>query len=306
MQTDLAAAGIDSRLEGALLVGVATLMWSTAGLFTRGINLDLWTMVAWRSLFACLSLLGLAVWQNGRGAFDLKRRLGRPGLIYVPMAAVSMVDYIAALRLTTVANVMTIYATMPFFCAGIAWLLLRERVTRDVMIASGVAFTGIVFMAGTSTAPGDMAGNALALMMTVGFAGPIVMARRWRALDVTLAIACAAGLCAIGCGLLARGGIPAPGQLGLLFLFSVCTQSLSYVLFMAGGRQIPGAESGLIALLDVVLGPLWVWLAFAEAPGIPALVGGALTLSAVAWYMTRQLGRRPRGGSVTTALRPPK
>lgn len=282
----------DNRTWGALLVGVATVMWSTAGLFTRAIDLDLWTLVAWRSAFACLSLLAYALLREGRSALDFRRRLGFAGLAYVPMAAIGMVGYIAALRLTTVANVMTIYATMPFVCAAIGWLLMRERISREALIASGVAFLGILFMAGASTAPGDLAGNALALLMTTAFAGTVVMARRFRELDVTLGIACAAGLCAIGCGLLARGGVPTPGQLGLIFLFSLCTQSLSYVLFMAGGRHIPAAESGLIALLDVVLGPLWVWLAFAERPGLPALVGGAATISAVAWYMARQLRRR--------------
>ncbi|PZQ52572.1 MAG: EamA/RhaT family transporter [Rhodovulum sulfidophilum] len=295
MHAAIAEPRADNRLHGILLVGAATLMWSTAGLFTRGIDLDLWTLVGWRSLFACLTLLAYAAHRDGRAAFDLGRRLGWRGLVYVPAAAVSMLGYIAALRLTTVANVMTIYATMPFVCAGIAWLLMRERVTRDVVIASGVAFAGVVFMAGSATAPGDVAGNALALLMTAAFAGTVVMARHWRGFDVTLGTACAAGLCALVCGLLAERGVPSPAELGLLFLFSLCTQSLSYLLFLAGGRQIPGAESGLIALLDVVLAPLWVWIAFAETPGTPALVGGALTLSAVTWYMARQLARRPRG-----------
>jgi drug/metabolite transporter (DMT)-like permease len=38
-------------------------------------------------------------------------------------------------------------------------------------------------------------------------------------------------------------------------------------------------------LLDIVLGPLWVWLAFGENPGTAALLGGGLILAAVVWYM---------------------
>lgn len=278
----------DSRLAGVALVGAASILWSTAGFFTRAIALDLWTMMAWRSLFACLSLLALVGLQDGHRAFDLRQRLGLPGLVYVPTAAFGMVGFIAALRLTSVANVMTIYATMPFFTAGIGWLLLRERVGRDALVASAACLAGVSLMAGQATAPGDLAGNALALAMTATFAATVVMARRWRRLDVRLGIAVASGLCALACGLLAQPILPDPATLGLLFLFSLCTQSLSYVLFMAGGRLIPSAKSGLIALLDVVLGPLWVWLVFAERPGPAALAGGALTLGAVGWYLARQ------------------
>jgi drug/metabolite transporter (DMT)-like permease len=287
----------DRRLYGFLLVAGSSILWSTAGLFTRAITLDLWTMVAWRSLFACATLLLIAYARSGLSGFDARRRLGTPGLVYVPMAAFSMVGYIAALRLTSVANVMTIFATMPFLAAGIAYLLLRERLSRDAAIASGVAFAGVAVMAGLSGREGALAGNLLALAMTAGFAGAVVMARRWRDLDVTLATACASGLCAIGCGLLAAPGVPAPDQLVLLFLFSLATQSLSYLMFLAGGRHLRAAESGLIALLDVILAPLWVWIAFAERPGFPALLGGGVTLLAVTWYMGRQLARRPRAGA---------
>ena len=44
---------------------------------------------------------------------------------------------------------------------------------------------------------------------------------------------------------------------------------------------IPAAEVALITLLEVVLGPLWVWLALSERPSTTTLVGGAVVVSAV-------------------------
>ncbi len=283
--------GMNRRLSGVLLVGASTALWSTAGFFVRLIHLDLWTMLAWRSLFAFVSLLIAALFLAGRNAFHFHRSIGWPGLVYIPIATMSMISYIAALRLTTVANVMTIYATVPFVAAGIAYLLMRERVGRQVMIASGVGFLGVLVMAGFATRPADIAGNAMALVMTASFAATVVMARRWPALDLTMVTALATALCGAVCFTLASSAIPSPSQLALLFLFSLATQSLSYVLFLVGGRQIPSAEAGLVALLDVVLGPLWVWLAFAERPSTAALIGSTLTMSAVLLYLTRQLGR---------------
>jgi drug/metabolite transporter (DMT)-like permease len=43
-------------------------------------------------------------------------------------------------------------------------------------------------------------------------------------------------------------------------------------------------------LLEVVLGPLWVWLVLSERPGIATLIGGLVVLAAV--------GIQARGGAV--------
>ena len=42
--------------------------------------------------------------------------------------------------------------------------------------------------------------------------------------------------------------------------------ALGLILFTAGARLIPAAQAGLITLLEVVLGPLWVWLIYREQP----------------------------------------
>ena len=53
------------------------------------------------------------------------------------------------------------------------------------------------------------------------------------------------------------------------------------ILFTAGARLIPAAQAGLITLLEVVLGPLWVWLIYREQPDALTLAGGAVIITAV-------------------------
>lgn len=284
-------------LYGVLLITASTLMWSSAGFFVRALDLDLWTMVAWRSLFACLSLLPLAFMLRGPKLFRLRQSVGLGGLVAIPVMAVAMFSYVAALKLTSVANVMVVYATVPFLAAGLAFLLLRERPGLRALCAAGVAFLGVMIMAGSATATADLTGNGFALLMTIGFAASVVIARRWTSYDATLVTGLASGLCALACFAVALATLPALPvptlpQFGILFLFSLATQSLSYLFFLLGSRHVPSSEAGLIALLDVVLGPLWVWLVFAETPGTPALIGGTLVLLAVVGYLTLPRFRR--------------
>jgi drug/metabolite transporter (DMT)-like permease len=46
-------------------------------------------------------------------------------------------------------------------------------------------------------------------------------------------------------------------------------------------RLLPAAEVALISLLEVVLGPLWVWLADGERPSTASLLGGVIVIAAV-------------------------
>lgn len=281
------------RLYGIVLVTAASVLWSTAGLFVRLLDadgpLDLWTMLTWRSLFAAVSLLLVTFFQYKGGALRAIGSVGWPGLAAAPVSTISMISYVAALKLTTVANVMTIYATVPFVAAGIAFLWIGELVQRRVLVASAVALLGILVMAGAATRPHDIAGNFLAFLMTLTFAIVLVMARRYPALAMAPINAIGAALCAVTCWPLASGGMPSLYQLVVLALFGATNTAFAYLLFLIGGRHIPSGEAGLIGMLDVVLGPFWVWLVFAEQPGVPALAGGALVLAAVLWYLAAPL-----------------
>ena len=63
-------------------------------------------------------------------------------------------------------------------------------------------------------------------------------------------------------------------------------------LLTIGARLIPPAEVALISLIEIVLGPLWVWLAYDERPTTATLVGGLVVVAAV---LIQTLGpSRPR------------
>jgi drug/metabolite transporter (DMT)-like permease len=92
-------------------------------------------------------------------------------------------------------------------------------------------------------------------------------------------------ICVLLCLPLMQRTMPSARDLLVLATFGTVTSGLAYLLFLTGSRLIPSGEAGLIALLDVVLGPLWVWLFFAEDPGAAALVGGGIVLASLVWYL---------------------
>ncbi|MDQ7246454.1 DMT family transporter [Dongia sedimenti] len=287
---------VGSRSYGVTLVAFAGVLWSTGGLFVRWLEaLDLWTMLAWRSLFAALALAAVIFAFHRARTFTALRRMGRPGLVAIPIALVSMTSFVVSVTLTTVANVMIVYATVPFIAAGIGFLWNGERPSRRMLAASAAAFLGVAIMAGASASLDDLLGNAVALLMTTTFATQLVMARRYPTLEMAPVNGGGAALCALLFFPFASAVVPDADQLVILALFGIATTAGAYVLFLVGGRYIPSGEAGLVGMLDVVLAPLWVWLLFDEQPGVAALVGGSIVMASVLWYLVAELRRASAG-----------
>lgn len=273
------------RLFGIYMVIASAVMWSTAGLFVRMADMDIWSMVAWRSGFAAFTL----------GAFLLVRRravrrhpsktFGLPGVAACVVSAVTAISYIASLQWTTVANVMTVYATLPFVATGIALAWLGDQVTHRFVIAGCVAFIGVAISAGAAVSATDFLGILAALFMTVGCATQIVIAKRFPTMDSMLMTVCSALVCLCIALPVMQFSLPAPTQLIACAFYGVLTTGVGYILLLLGSRRIGSGEAGLLSMLDVVLGPLWVLLFYNEYISLPVLAGGAVVLTAVVWYL---------------------
>ena len=67
--------------------------------------------------------------------------------------------------------------------------------------------------------------------------------------------------------------------------------AVGMLMFTYGVRLIPAAESALLSIIEAVCAPIWVFVFFGEDPGIRAIVGGYIVLSAVTIYAALDLRR---------------
>ncbi len=96
---------------GVLLVVVSAVTFSTAGLFTKGVSAGPWDVIFWRGVFAAAFT---TVWTVCNGKFgDNFARMGWSGVAVAIVGALGTAAFIAAFKLTTVANVSVIYAVSP-------------------------------------------------------------------------------------------------------------------------------------------------------------------------------------------------
>jgi len=274
---------------GFAMVLSATIAWSTGGFFVRFIHVDLWTMLGWRSLFGLLAILAFTLWQGGPSNLRLRKLLNWPGLLVILSTGVGMTCFVASNMMTSIANVAVLYATLPFMAAGLAWAWLGERPGRRTLVAGTAALIGVAVMAGESIGGGHLAGDLLAIAMTILTAVFTVTVRRHRDVPILEAVIGGSAI-AMVTGML----LGAPLAVGLvdiawLAVFGAVTMGLGLALFTVGARRIPSAQAALLGALESPLAPFWVWLAFAEVPPTATFIGGALILAALAWHFAGEL-----------------
>ena len=272
-------------IAGPLLILGSALAFSTAGLFTRLLHTDVWTMLFWRGLFGGLFIAGFIAWRERGATATAFRAIGRPGLLAGACSTLATICFINALRLTTVADVTIIYATAPFIAAAIAWLWLRQREGWLTLLASLLALIGVVIMVDAAVSAGHLAGNLLALVMTGLMALMMVLVRRHRGISMLPASCLSALACAALVWPVAQPMAVAPAEFLLLALFGITQFGLGLLLLTLGSRLLSATRASLIANLELPVAPFWVWLAFGEFPALPTLIGGAIVLLAVALEM---------------------
>jgi drug/metabolite transporter (DMT)-like permease len=280
--------------RGLALVAAGTVMWSSTGVFLRMLHLDIWTVLAWRSLFGAAMLFAWLFVSRGKAVWGLVLGLGPGGLLASLATALSMICFIVAMSITTVADVLMVNAALPFLAAAIALVWLGERTAKSTLLASCVALVGVLIIVQDSMRSGRVLGDVLAFLAACMFAALIVFVRRERHLSVTTINACAGLICAAICFPLSPLEPVAGTDLAILALAAFASFAFAMIVFMAGARLVPSSEAGLVSLLETFLGPLWVWLVFAETPTPQALVGGAVLLLAVSWHLVDSWRRESR------------
>lgn len=277
----------------ALMIG-AGLSWSTGGLFVRSVSItDGWEIVFWRSLFMvpCVAI-AIAAFNRGSVARPIKT-IGRAGWLAGALLAVQFFAFLLAVTRTTVAETLVIMSMSPFVAALFGWVLLGEPVRSRTWIAMAIGVSGIVIMFAGALGTGAATGNLIALGVPLAFAAQVVVLRRYAGDVDMLPTVMIAGLMSIVLALPLAWPLEAtPRDIVVLAIMGAFQLALGCALMTVAVRHLAAAEIGLFALLETILGPIWVWIGVGERPSDLALLGATVVVGALA--VNAALGARER------------
>ena len=264
---------------------LCTFLWSTAGVVTRASSVtNGWEAAFWRSLFLCAAIAVLMLVQYGAGAPRRLLSMGWPGFASSLCWAAMFVCFMIALSRTTVANALFIIGIMPF-CAAIAGrLFLHEHVPLRTWLAIAAAVGGIGVMFNDAFRTGNLEGSLIALAIPIAAAANTIAVKKGRGrVDLVPALLAGGLISVLVTWPMAMPFSASTQDLALYGALAVFQLALPCVLLVRVVLlRLSAAEIGLLSLLEVVLGPLWVWLALGEEPGPAVIFGGVVVLAALA------------------------
>lgn len=284
--------------RGVLLVVLAGLLWSFMGLAVRHIETaGTWAILFWRSAGMVPVLLAFIAWRSGGHPLERLRRVGVAGVLGAFGLVFAFAGAIYALQATTVANAVFLFAASPFMAALLGWIILREPVRPATWAAIAVAGVGMFVMVRDGLAGGETAGNLAALLSAFGFAA-FTLTLRWGRLEDMMPAVVLGGLFSMavaGVVLGVRAEVLAVPAQDIVISVAMGAGMLAtgMALYTLGSRVVPAAELTLLSMVEVLLAPVWVWLALGETASAGTFLGGGILLVAIAGNALSGLRRKP-------------
>lgn len=258
-------------IRGRLLVFLAAILWSLAGVFIKSLELHPMTIVFFRSLFASLFFLPFLGKSGWAVSFSL--------LVSVTSYTAAISCFVWANKLTSAANAIVLQYTAPIFVFLFVRWLFRETINKAnrQSLLLGMAGVAIIF-AGTTGTP-DARGVMVALLSGLLFSIYMTNLRFLAGFDPVILTFVNNLVCWLALLPFSLSQLEVTtGQLMALALMGVVQLGTPYFLFSKAIEKIPLQEASVIVLIEPVLNPIWVALVVGEVPSTWTFTGGGVIL----------------------------
>ena len=288
--------------SGTGLILLAALFWSTNGVCIKELSgFSPLAASAGRALFG-----GLLFFIVSKGRLLPERGSGPWPWLGAVCYALVVSTFVVATRYTTAANAIILQNTSVIWVALLGSVVVRERPSGQEMVAIVLGLLGIVLCMGhglellatKGSVSLGLLGDAIALVSGVGFALTTLSLRSLsrgesdQGAVVSLFYgSLLAGLAGLPWLIRDFGSAGIPGRAPvygwlLLAWLGMGQLGMGYWLYQRGLRSTRALTANLLALLEPVLNPIWVFLTVGEVPSAGTIAGGGLVLVSVVMTLT--------------------
>lgn len=276
-----------SRKQAVLYLILTALLWSTGGVMIKWVDWNPLAVAGGRSLIAAI-VMGIA-FRNEKLSFSKAQWGG--AIAY--SATVSL--FVTATKLTTAANAILLQYTAPVYVALLGGWLLGEKATRRDWLTIALVFGGMAFFFADKVSSGGMLGNLCAIGSGLSFSLISIFMRMQKEGSPYGSVLLGNILTfLVSIPFLGDISFTSPNVLAMLFL-GVFQLGIAYVLYSHAIKQVNALEAIIITTLEPILNPVWVFFFIGEVPGMFALIGGGIVVTAIAMrsYLEKAAGEQP-------------
>lgn len=264
--------------DGSLYIFVAAVMWSFGGLAAKVLTWNAFSIACIRGLIAFVVILIY----RGR----TKISFSKSTILSAISLTLTTTLFMLANKLTTSANAIVLQYSAPVFI--LIFSVIFEKIKPSYKDLVAVAFTlfGISLFFIDRLQTGNWFGDFIGVLSGVSFAGVFFANKLPNAnpMDASLLGNLFSILLIPFLFFDQNFLIFNPMNWSVILLMGTFQLGIPYILFSLGIKKTNAVKSSIIATIEPILNPIWVFLFIGELPGILSLIGGSIVLLTIAIY----------------------
>ena len=273
---------LSNQQKGSTLAFIGVMFITPDSLLIRLSSIETWTLLFYRGAIPFLVvLLGLIIFYKNN-FFNALFKIGYTGIFYVISFSVCNITFIISIQNTNVANTLIMVAMAPMLSALLAWFFLKEPTNRATWVAILITFLSVTFIFYDSVQLGNIIGDIFGFITALGLAINANLARFARDRDLVPSAVIGKLVVAIFAFFFVENFELVKLDMIIVPLMCVMCVAIPFVLVTIAPRYISAPEVNLFFLLEVILGPIWVWLIIKEQPSTQTIIGGIIIIITIA------------------------
>lgn len=278
--------------KGLIYISFSALLWSSGGLFIKVITLDAYQISFYRSGIAAVTILIICLYKK----VNLKFEFDIISILCSLTFAFILILFVLATKLTTAANAIFLQFTAPIYLLLLEPVFLKTKFEKRNLIALIFCFAGMTLFFFGRLDMSSIQGNLLAICSGICFA-LFSLFLKWKKqihkTESTIIYIITGNIlvCIFCLPLIYDKLMIESDQLVYLLFMGVFQIGISYIIFNEGIKYISAIESMIIAMLEAILNPIWVFLGVGETPSVYSIAGSLIILMAILW---RNLFLKPK------------
>ena len=273
---------LTEQQKGSLLAFVAVMFITPDSLFIRLTNIETWGMLFYRGAIPFIVVLTGLLFFYKKNFFKVLLGVGYPGIFYVLSFSICNITFIISIQNTNVANTLIMIAMAPMISAILGSIFLKETPDKKTWLTIIITFLAVTYIFYDSVQLGNIKGDIFGLITSFGLAVNAILVRYAKNRDLVPSAVIGKLCVALFAFFFVESFELIEKDLIIVPLMCVMCVALPFVLVTIAPRFITAAEVNLFFLLEVIIGPIWVWLVIKEQPSMETIQGGIVIILAIA------------------------
>lgn len=251
-------------------------LWSTAGILIKLLDWNPFAIACGRSLVAAVFLY---IWMGRRRFKVTALSLGAALAL-----AATMLLFVFANKHTTAANAILMQYGSPIYTAFLGYFLLREKIHIEHYLALLFVAAGMVLLLKDDLGGGSPAGNIAALASGVTFSLYFILMRKQTGsspLESNLLAHLITAALALAVALFLPAPSMSPKSVAVILALGIFQIGIANILIAYGILRVTALQGIIVAGIEPVFNPIWVFLATGEMPGPSGIAGSLVIFAAV-------------------------